>query len=339
MPACVKDQNLMNKEGYDYHDSEIVLYADDSTSTTSHRNPDMLQQNIQCDANLSTQWIRDNQLVCSGQKTKLLIVGTAANRRNKLLRPNNVISIQVCRETVQETACEKLIGVIVNNNATWKEHLNGVKNDEENINEPGLIKDLSKRVGLLKHIRKYLSDKKFDMICNGIFYSKLIYCISVWGGVWNIPGILDDKRRCNPAITLENHRRLQVLQNVVLRLKTRMGMDTPVKTLLYEAKQLSVQQLAAYHSMLSVYKCKLSKQPEYMYRRLFPDRNDNGILRYNLIQIDYKLSLARSSFFYRASTIIWNALECDAKMASSVQKFKVLTKKWIKNNISECPYN
>ena len=181
---------------------------------------------------------------------------------------------------------------------------------------------------MLKNIRKYLSDEKFDMICNGLFYSKLMNCISVWGGVWNIPGILDDKKRCNPAITLEDNRKLQVLQNVVLRLKTGLEIRTPVKTLLHEANQLSVQQLVAYHSVLSIFKCKRVSQPEYMHNRLFPDMNGNQNMRTteNLdIRIDFELSLARSSFFYRASRI-WNSLYMDIKTAKSVTTFKKLTK-------------
>ena len=178
------------------------------------------------------------------------------------------------------------------------------------------------------------------MISNGIFYSKLIYCINVWGGVWRIPGILDDKRRSSPTITLEDHRKLQVLQNVILRLKTGMGKATHVKTLLSEAKQLSVQQLAAYHSVLSIFKCISARQPGYMHNRLFPEINKNLKLRNTTnqdIQIGFELTLARSSFFYRASRI-WNALELDAKTSTLVNKLKKKAKTWIKNHISECPY-
>ena len=302
MPYCVKDPGLINRVEYNNHESEIVLYADDSTLSTSHTYPDTLQQNIQHDADLATQWIRDNELVCSGGKTKLLVNGTAVNRRFKLDRIDKVLSIQVCGKTVKESSNEKLIGVIINNKGTWRDHLHGFNNEEEGIKELGLIKNLSKRVGLLRNMRKYLSDNKFNMICNGLFYSKLIYCLSVWGGMWNLPNVLDDNRRCNPTITLEDNRKLQVLQNSVLRLKTGLCKETPVNTLLAEAKQLSVQQLTAYHSVLSVYKCKQSTQPEYIYNRLFPTNHNVGnrnlrTIDLQEIKIEFRLSLSRSSFF------------------------------------------
>ena len=53
-----------------------VLYADDDTDNVSHSNPDILEQMIQEEANKSTAWVHDNKLVCSGSKSKLLIIGT-----------------------------------------------------------------------------------------------------------------------------------------------------------------------------------------------------------------------------------------------------------------------
>ena len=51
-----------------------VLYADDDTDTVSDGDPDILQDKIQREAFRSTSWVKDNKLVCSGSKTKLLVV-------------------------------------------------------------------------------------------------------------------------------------------------------------------------------------------------------------------------------------------------------------------------
>ena len=119
-------------------------------------------------------------MITSGDKTKLLIIGTKANRYRKLEEINFNMDISVCDETVSESISEKLLGLIVNNTLTWKDHLFG---NEENS---GLIKELSKRIGILKKLRKYIPDKKFKQIVSGIFTSKLIYCMTVWGKVWNL---------------------------------------------------------------------------------------------------------------------------------------------------------
>ena len=139
---------------------------------------------IQNEANKSTSWIKDNKLVCSGEKTKLLIIGTAEQKR-KLKNDNIKIQIDVCGEAVEETESEKLLGLIINGDLTWKHYLYGEKwRKEKEDNFPGLIPKLIKRVGLLKHLRNKMNDKTFKMITNGIFSSLLNYCLPVFGNIW-----------------------------------------------------------------------------------------------------------------------------------------------------------
>ena len=102
-----------------------VLYADDDTDNVSDSDPDILQQLIQREADLSTAWVNDNKLVCSGAKTKLLIVGTKELRRSKLNNQNKTISINIDGCVVEESESERLLGLIVNNKMTWEQHLFG----------------------------------------------------------------------------------------------------------------------------------------------------------------------------------------------------------------------
>ena len=158
-------------------------------------------------------------MVCSGEKTKLLIIGTEQNKRINMER-ENLFTLKVCGKDITESESEKLLGVIINDTGTWKHMLYG------NESELGLIKQLSKRVGMLRRIRQYMPSDKFRMVANSMFNSKLIYCITVWGAVWNLPGVMDDQVRSITSISKEDMRRLQVLQNTVLRLETGLGWYT-----------------------------------------------------------------------------------------------------------------
>ena len=110
----------------------------------------------------------------------------------------------------EESTSEKLLGVIIiNNTLTWKHHIFG---DEENL---GLLKELSKRIGICKRMRKSISDSKFKQVVAGIFTSKLIYRITVWGGIW---GLNRQQNTTNTSISKEAMRRLQVCQNKIMRL-------------------------------------------------------------------------------------------------------------------------
>ena len=101
-----------------------------------------------------TNWFAKNEMVTSGDKTKLKIIGTKTKRRQKLESQNLNIEISVCNETVKETTSEKLLGLIVNQTLTWKDHLHG------NEDNKGLLKELSQRIGILKKLRNFIPDKK-----------------------------------------------------------------------------------------------------------------------------------------------------------------------------------
>ena len=74
-----------------------------------------MQKKIQREANLSTEWVKDNKLMCSGSKTKLLVVGTKELRKTKLTNQDKVIKIEVDGHKVIESDSERLLGVIINN--------------------------------------------------------------------------------------------------------------------------------------------------------------------------------------------------------------------------------
>ena len=259
---------------------------------------------------------------CSGDKTKLLIVGTRANRKSKLEDKDITIKINIGGEEIKESSSEKLLGVVVNNTLTWKEHIYG---DADNL---GLLKQLSKRIGILKKIRRFIPDNKFKQIVSGIFSSKLIYCITVWGGIWGLPNEPNEKRR-NTSISKESMRKLQVCQNKVLRLLTGKDYKTPTADLLDLCNELSVHQLVAYHSACQVFKVAKSQLPSYHYKRLFMEDNSENI-------VDFRLAIGKSNFFYQSSKI-WSSLPVEMKHAASIPAFKKLCKQWVKVNIAVKP--
>ena len=61
-----------------------VLYADDDTDNIKDADPEILKTKIQTEADLSTDWVHDNKLVFSGEKTKLLIIGTSDLRQSRI---------------------------------------------------------------------------------------------------------------------------------------------------------------------------------------------------------------------------------------------------------------
>ena len=140
-------------------------------------------------------------------------------------------------------------------------------------------------------------DRKFNQLVSGIFTSKMMFGATVWGGVWDIPGVQGDTIR-KTSIGKSDMRKLQVLQNKILRLQTRMPFGTPTVNLLAKANQLSVHQMIAYYSMTQVYKVISSKQPYHHYKRLVTeDTVGPGPRSLQEKRIEFDLSIGRGSFF------------------------------------------
>ena len=237
-------------------------------------------------------------------------------------------TIVIAEDTIEESQSEKILGVVVNNTITWKNHLYG---DEDNI---GLVPCLSKRIGMLKKVRKYVPNHKFSQIVSGMFTSKLMFCSNVWGGLWDIPGTVDTTSRT--SITKADMMRLQVMQNKTMRLETNLGYRTPTTELLSRTRKLSVHQMVAYSTAVQMFNISRTKEPKYHYDRLF-DGQDDFLTRGGAgKRVEMKLSLGRSSFFYQGSRI-WAALPGYLKSATNANYFKKTCKKWIKANIKIKP--
>ena len=104
-------------------------------------------------------------------------------------------SISLDGDIVPETASEKVLGVVVNNIMTWNNHLYGESENE------GLISGLSEHVKMLRKIRNFIPNRKFSQIVGGMFTSKLLYAMSLLGGLWDIPGTFDTGTRASTTKT------------------------------------------------------------------------------------------------------------------------------------------
>ena len=104
-------------------------------------------------------------------------------------------------------------------------------------------------------------------------------------------------------------RRLQVLQNRVLRIKCHnYDMNTPTVDLLKSCGDLSVHQLGVFHTLLLVFNIVHSGQPEYLAKKLKLRRSEDDVFpqrQVNTIYVRGDLSLSRSEFIHRGARL-WN---------------------------------
>ena len=308
-------------------DGSSILYADDDTDNVSDKDPDILEQKIQHEANRSTAWVHDNKLVCSGKKTKLLIVGTKDLRNSKL--KDKVFKIKVAGHEVTESESERLLGLTVNNTMTWEHHLYG------NTEHRGLVSKLSQRAGLIRRLSHVMPRDRLTIMAEGIFFSLLNYCLEVFSNVWGLE-TYDDTSRHNTAFRKEDNQKLQVLVNKVLRSLTGLDRDTSTSVLASTSGQLSVHQRTALFTVMSVHKTLKNKEPVYSHSRLNHIQEQDQLARSNCKRVECKLSISRGGFFYRGSRL-YNQLPVSLAKTTSVPVFKKNAKQWIRDNIPLLP--
>ena len=152
---------------------------------------------------------------------------------------------------------------------------------------------------------------------------------------------MDETKRKFSALTKEDAWKLQVLQNKVLRLKSgNYDLNVPTSVLLEATGDLSVQQLGAFHTTLTVFKIIQSREPAYLAEKLtLRKAENNGIFpprHLNTIQVHCDLTISRSGFLYRGARI-WNQLPSEMRQETRLAAFKVQLRKWIISNVPVKP--
>ena len=90
---------------------------------------------------------------------------------------------------------------------------------------------------------------------------------------------------------------------------------------------MTVNQLITYHTLITVFKIRNSKEPEYLASILTTDSRTGRIFLPN-----FELGLAQKSFTYRGAGQ-WNSLPESLRKITKISLFKKNLKVWIIENI------
>ena len=316
--------HLINSNDFpDCHDEgEAVVYVDDDSDSVHHADPAALRELIQQEAKNSADWLTDNRLCVAGDKSKLMVIGTRKLRTQKL---HEEMQIEVDGKEITESESEKLLGVVINNELTWSNHLYG---DEEN---EGLVPQLSKRLGILKKLSTRMSKKRLRLFASGIFYSKLNYCLPVFGNVFGLDKYKEENNRYT-SYTMADNNSLQVLQNKLNRLLTGSPYNTPTIELLQQTNSLSIQQMIAFQTIVMTFKILKSKKPSYLSNKIQENSRSGGRLN----QPNLSLSISKEGFIFRGITLM-NMLDDSIRSENKVETFKARLWEWVKSNIAAKP--
>ena len=286
----------------------VTCYADDTTYSYADEDPDSLSQNLSDKYKVMSDFLVSNQLKLNDEKTKLMVM-TTSQKRPKLNQLSPVV-INTPTEVIEKSETEKLLGAWLHQDMKWAEHVVG--------NEDCLVRSLNRRIGALRKVCKVAGFKNRKMIADGIFMSKLVYLIPLWGA-------------CAASLL----KSLQTLQNKAARAVTKLDWNSPTTLILQQCGWLSVNQLSVYHTVILAHKVMQARTPKYLYSKFNTNyqyktrQATSGLIRCTRTP---ELDIARDSFCWRA-TELYNRLPVEIRNMKTLMQFRENVKSWVKQNI------
>ena len=173
-----------------------------------------------------------------------------------------------------------------------------------------LTSKLKSRVAGLQKLRYVMDRKTKKNIVQGVFNSVLCYCIPLFGG-------------CNKA----ELQQIQVQQNRAAQCVLSLPPRTSRSILFEKLGWMTVQQLVAYHTLITIYRIRMKREPEHLASYL---RRDN--VYGNIIVKTSDKDYYRNSFVYRGSSI-WNRVPKMIRKETKIGAFKNKLKSWVVENV------
>ena len=275
---------------------DIDCYADDSTVSASAEKIEDIGAVLSHDCEQLSSWMVANSFKLNADKTHLLTIGTSS-RLNKVERDMVVTMDGVTLKQSSEKVGE-LLGVKVQNDLKWSRQIEQ------------LTSKLKTRVAGLQKIRYVMNRGTRKNIVQGFFNSVLCYCIPLFGG-------------CNKA----ELNQLQVQQNRAAQCVLGLPPRTSRSILFEKLGWMTVQQLVAYHTIITIFRIRKKGEPEHLASYLCRD-NIYGNIIVKTSDKDYY----RNSFIYRGSTL-WNKVPKFLREETKIGTFKKKLKSWVMQTI------
>ena len=275
---------------------DMDQYADDSTMTATGKTIPDINEKLVANCDLVSNWMAENKLKLNPDKTHILTVGT----RERLRQPGNKVTVSMDGFVLEENPeqSETLLGCVMDADLKWHGHVQE------------LLHKLKKRLAGLAHIKFVLPYNLRKIVSEGLFNSVLGYCLPLFGG-------------CD----MGEIRDLQILQNKAAQLVTHSPPRSIRNPMYDDLGWLTVNQLIRYHTLLAVFRIRVSGEPEYLASSLSNDNRNGKIIVQNT-----RLTLAQKSFKIRGACH-WNALPLNIRQFKEIGFFKKEMKTWIKQNV------
>ena len=159
---------------------DIASYADDNTPFIVEDSIENVIASLKEATNVLFDWFDNNRLKSNPDKCYALV------------STNKHLNMKVCDFTIGNSECEKLLGVKIDVNLNFNEHISD------------LCKKASRKISALARVAPFMSIEKRKVVINAFFISQFSYCPLVW---------MCHSRTNNSIINMLHERCLRIIYN------------------------------------------------------------------------------------------------------------------------------
>ena len=271
--------------------SKVVLYADDTALFVSGTNIEDIQNKLNSDLELVSDWLYANKLTLNAKKTKTMLFGT--HQRLSRLRE---LCIKAGDTVLEQVPSFKYLGLHLDSVLNWRKHTEV------------LAAKAAQRIGVLKRTRVCLTKDTANLLYKSLILPIINYGNTVWTK--------------GPK---ENLQRLQRLQNRAGRVVLRCPPRTHIADIHSSLGWMTCSDSASLHKCLLVGRCLLGEVPQYLLGKftrvdtIHSHRTRHAETGLRLPRVT--TSGAKNMFAYEGAAL-YNALPMDIKTCANLNSFK-----------------
>ena len=273
---------------------------DDGRRTPRHDNsssacrPDELktiEETLNRNSQAASEWSTCNDMVLNAKKCSSMLFAT----RQKMCHATDDVcmNVQIDDDPIPFVTKTKLLGVHLDNNLTWQDHIKHIHNK--------IVKNLY----LLKQIKDYLSIKDRKLFYNSYILPHLDYCSVIWGN-------------CSNYLLID----LLKLQKKAARLILNRDYTTPSSELFKELNWMPVQDRIAYNRSVQVFKCTYGPCPEQLQNLFTPTSTVHSHLTRSTINNNLHIGPNHIKSFSHLGAVTWNKLSPTLRESTNSLAFK-----------------
>jgi hypothetical protein len=277
------------------------LYADDTTIYDIQSDKSILESNLNTALSGLQKWCATNGMQINTDKTKVMFISTQQKRR---CFENDQISLFYKDFKIDQSSCEKILGVHFQNDLKWDFHVKAI------------CKKISSYIWLLSKIKDFLPINYRTLFYKAYIQPHLDYCSILWGNTVtrNIKMILKlQKRACRTILGNEYIDFDSALQ--------KLNIQRFDKRLIFN-KAVFMYKVA--HNLLPDYICNMYVPCD---RLQFENHTLRSHINRNFCIPMPHLELYKNSLLYSGSCL-WNRIPKEIKNAYTVDTFKTLYLQW-----------